>query len=177
VDPDIRDGLLAAVPHLRAFAICLCGSPDRADDLVQETLAKALAHVDRFERGTVLNAWLFRILRNQVYTEFRQGRRVVEDPEGTFAARLTALPEQDARLTHQDLLVALGKLRFPHREALLLVGAEGFSYEEAGAIIGVATGTVKSRVHRARVELAKLLGFNTSEDLGVGTLMKAAVRE
>jgi RNA polymerase sigma-70 factor, ECF subfamily len=177
MEPEIRDGLLAAVPHLRAFAISLCGSPDRADDLVQETLAKALANVDRFERGTILNAWLFRILRNHFYTELRQGRRVVEDPDGAFAARLTSQPEQDARLTHQDLLVALGKLRFHYREALLLVGAEGFSYDEAGAIIGVATGTVKSRVHRARAELAKLLGLNAIEDFGDGGLMKAAVRE
>ena len=63
-EPAVRDALLAAVPSLRAFAISLSGQVDRADDLVQDTMLRALSHIDRFERGTNLNAWLFTILRN-----------------------------------------------------------------------------------------------------------------
>ena len=67
--------LLRALPHLRAFAISLSGNVDRADDLVQETLLRALANIDRFQPGTCLQAWLFTILRNLFHTEFRRRRR------------------------------------------------------------------------------------------------------
>ena len=75
IDPTLRDQLLAAVPSLRAFAISLCGRIDRADDLVQDTLVRALTHIDRFEKGTNLNAWLFTILRNLFLSEYRKRRR------------------------------------------------------------------------------------------------------
>ncbi len=64
LDRAIRDQVLGTVPSLRAFAISLCGNIDRADDLVQETLLRALAHIDSFEPGTNMPAWLFTILRN-----------------------------------------------------------------------------------------------------------------
>jgi RNA polymerase sigma-70 factor (ECF subfamily) len=95
-EPALRDGLLAAVPSLRAFAISLCGHVDRADDLVQDTLLRALSNIDRFERGTNLNAWLFTILRNLFHSEYRKRRREVEDPDGSYAARLRVQPEQGA---------------------------------------------------------------------------------
>ena len=66
LDPAIRDQVLATVPSLRAFAISLSGNIDRADDLVQETLLRALAHIDSFEPGTNMPAWLFTILRNLI---------------------------------------------------------------------------------------------------------------
>ena len=69
LDPSLRDGLLAAVPSLRAFAISLCGNVDRADDLVQETLLRALANIDSFQPGSNLPAWLFTILRNLFRSE------------------------------------------------------------------------------------------------------------
>ena len=64
VDPDLRDQILAAIPSLRAFAISLSGNVDRADDLVQETILRALANIQSFQPGTNLPAWLFTILRN-----------------------------------------------------------------------------------------------------------------
>ena len=72
LDPAIRDQVLATVPSLRAFAISLCGHVDRADDLVQETLLRALAHIDSFEPGTNMPAWLFTILRNLFRSEYRK---------------------------------------------------------------------------------------------------------
>src|SRR3712207_6622154 len=77
-----RQKMLRAMPHLRAFAISLSGSIDQADDLVQETILRALSNIDRFQPGTDMQAWLFTILRNQFYTSFRKRRREVEDPDG-----------------------------------------------------------------------------------------------
>src|SRR5919205_2506509 len=164
-EPAIRDALLAAVPSLRAFAISLCGQVNRADDLVQDTLVRALAHIDRFERGTNLNAWLFTILRNLFHSEYRKRRREVEDPDGSYAGRLKVQPEQGSRLDFEDFRSALAKLPADQREALLLVGASGFSYEEAANICGCAVGTIKSRVNRARKKLAEILTI----ELGQGT--------
>jgi len=124
-EPELRDALLAAVPSLRAFAISLSGQVDRADDLVQDTLLRALANIDRFERGTNLNAWLFTILRNLFHSEYRKRRREVEDPDGSYAARLTVHPEQGSRLDFEDFRAALANLPADQREALLLIGASG----------------------------------------------------
>ena len=175
IDPTLRDQLLAAVPSLRAFAISLCGRIDRAYDLVQDTLVRALTHIDRFEKGTNLNAWLFTILRNLFLSEYRKRRREVEDVDGIYAAGLTSIPEQGAHLDFEDMRKALGKLPLDQREALLLVGAEGLSYEDAAEICGVAVGTIKSRVNRARTRLAQLLGLKDVEDFGPDRVTKAAL--
>src|SRR3954468_9433544 len=135
-EPAIRDALLAAVPSLRAFAISLSGQVDRADDLVQDTLLRALAHIDRFERGTNLKAWLFTILRNLFHSEYRKRRREVEDPDGSYAARLRQQPGEGGRPDSEDFPSARPKLPHDQREARRLVGASGFSYEEAAAICG-----------------------------------------
>ena len=87
-----RDDLVAAIPVLRGFARSLSGNRDRADDLVQETLAKAIANRDKYRPGTNLHAWLVTILRNQYYSEGRRRWREVSDAEGTHAARLTEPP-------------------------------------------------------------------------------------
>ena len=76
---NVREAMLEAVPSLRAFAISLCGNVDRADDLVQEALLRALANMDSFQSGTNMSAWLFTILRNEFRTEYRKRRREVED--------------------------------------------------------------------------------------------------
>ena len=80
MDESVRKAVLAAVPSLRAFAISLCGNVDRADDLVQETLLRALANIDSFQPGTNMSAWLFTILRNHFRSEYRKRRREVEGP-------------------------------------------------------------------------------------------------
>jgi RNA polymerase sigma-70 factor (ECF subfamily) len=176
VDPSFSRQMLAAVPSLRAFAISLCGSHDRADDLVQDTLMRAWKNVDRFEPGTNLNAWLFTILRNLFHSEYRKRKREVEDPDGIHASRLATRPEQGARLDFEDFQRALTKLQPDQREALLLVGAEGFSYEEAAAICNVAVGTVKSRVNRARKKLEELLYVEDGEEFGPDHMTRAALQ-
>ena len=88
----IKAELLAAIPSLRAFAMSLSGNIDRADDLVQETLVKAWSNLGSFTEGTNMSAWLFTILRNLFYSEYRKRRREVADPEGQIAGRLAPPP-------------------------------------------------------------------------------------
>ncbi len=166
---DVRNTMLAAVPSLRAFAISLCGDVDRANDLVQETLLRAWSHLDSFEPGTNMSAWLFTILRNHFRTEYRKRRREVEDADGGYAERLTAPEEQTSHIEFNELREALLKLSADQREALILVGASGFSYEEAAKICDCVIGTIKSRVNRARLRLAEILGIETVPDLAPGT--------
>lgn len=156
-EPSVQDVMLAAIPNLRAFAMSLSGNADRADDLVQETVTRAMASIGSFTPGTNMAAWLFTILRNRFRSEYRQRRREVEDPDGSYLASLKAPPEQFGRLEFKELIKALAKLPHVQREALLLVAASGFSYDEAAAICDVAVGTIKSRVSRARQLLAELL--------------------
>lgn len=153
----VKKEFLEAIPSLRAFARSLCGNAVRADDLVQETLTKALTKVDSFQEGSNAKAWLITILRNQYYSEGRKRRREVEDGEGHFAATLVAPDEPDTALEVRDLMSALQLISDDKREALLLVTASGYSYEEAADIIGTQAGTVKSRVSRARAELEELM--------------------
>src|SRR3954468_2570865 len=114
VPPDLREAMLAAIPNLRAFAMSLTHNLDAADDLVQDTILRAWANLDRFAVGTNLNAWLFTILRNAFLSRYRKKRREVEDPDGSYAARLWAPPEQPAKCDVQGMLKALGKLAVEH---------------------------------------------------------------
>jgi RNA polymerase sigma-70 factor, ECF subfamily len=166
MDHSIEAEMLRAVPHLRAFAVSLTANPERADDLVQETLLRGLANIDRFEAGTNMGAWLTTILRNQFYTMHRKRRREAEDPDGVLSANLAVLPRQGARLDFEDMLDALAKLSPRQREAVILIGAEGYSYEEAARICNTSIGTIKSRVNRARTRLAEILGFDRAQGFG-----------
>lgn len=172
-DPGVREAMLAAVPGLRAFAIALCGKIDHADDLVQETLLRALTHIDSFAPGTNMSAWLFTILRNLFRSEYRKRRREVEDGDGRFSASLKSQPHQPSHMEFQEMRAALAKLPPDQREALILVAASGFSYEEAAQICGSAVGTIKSRVNRARARLAELLAIEDIRDIGPDSTMQA----
>jgi len=174
LDPTIRDQVLATVPTLRAFAISLCGNIDRADDLVQETLLRALSHIDSFEPGTNMPAWLITILRNQFREQYRKRQREVEDADDRYAEMLQSHPEQTGRVEFEDFRRALAKLPAEQREALILVGASGFSYDDAAAICGCVVGTIKSRVSRARSRLADLLVIDSVDDFGPDRAIRAA---
>ncbi|MGE0523355.1 MAG: sigma-70 family RNA polymerase sigma factor [Variibacter sp.] len=177
LDPSVRDAVLAAVPSLRAFAISLSGNVDRADDLVQETMLRALANIHSFQPGTNMSAWLFTILRNLFRSEYRKRRREVEDTDGSYADSLKSHPEQVGRVEFEEFRVALGKLPPDQREALILVGASGFSYEEAAEICGCAVGTIKSRVNRARGRLAELMQIEGAEDFGPDHTTRAVLAD
>jgi len=171
-----HDDLLSTIPSLRAFAISLSGKRDRADDLVQETLTKAWKHQDSFTPGTNLKAWLYAILRNEFYSQMRKKGREVEDVDGNFSSQLAVHAEQPGFLDLADMRIALTKLPADQREALLLVGASGLSYEETAEICGVAVGTIKSRVNRARRKLSELLNVEGESEFGPDAEVEAIVR-
>ena len=162
--PGLKADLIAAIPNLRAFAVSLCGNADRADDLVQETLVKAWSGLASFEEGTNLTAWLFTILRNIYYSDFRKRRRETSDPDGALAARLVSPATQNVHMDFLDFRAALQKLPADQREALILIGATGLSYDEAAAVCGCAPGTMKSRVNRARNKLSEILALGSTVD-------------
>jgi RNA polymerase sigma-70 factor, ECF subfamily len=149
--------LVSQMPGLRSFARSLCGNGALADDLVQEACESAMANARSFRSGSNMGAWLFTILRNKFYSHLRKRRREVEDTDGSYAGSLRTLPVQDPAVDLRDASEALGKLPRAQREALLLVGQGGFTYEEAASTSGCAIGTIKSRTHRARLQLAALL--------------------
>ncbi|MBP6030779.1 MAG: sigma-70 family RNA polymerase sigma factor [Sphingobium sp.] len=156
-DDAFKRELATVIPHLRAFGRSLSGSRDIADDLVQETLLKAWAARSRFQAGTNMRAWTFIILRNHFLSQKRRARFTGEWDD-LVADRILAAPAgQDKQLELADMQRALLLLPESQREALILVGAGGFAYEEAAEICGVAVGTVKSRVARARSALERLL--------------------
>lgn len=167
-ESDPREQLVEHLRPLRAFAISLTRNVAAADDLVQDTILKAWASIDKFQTGSNLQAWLFTILRNTYYSSLRKSRREVSDPDGVYAAGLSVKPDHDGRMAFTDFLRAFDALSDEHREVLILVGASGFSTEEAAKMMGVAAGTVKSRASRARKRLAQLLGLAEGEGMFSG---------
>jgi RNA polymerase sigma-70 factor (ECF subfamily) len=154
----IDDDILACLPHLRAFARSLTGNRDRADDLVQDAVLRALSAASQFTPGTNFKAWIFTILRNLYFNEFRRNRAFMRPLETADLETHATAPAQQAGLEFDDFRRAFGTLPAEQREALVLVGADGFRYEEAAAICGCPIGTIKSRVARARGEIERLLG-------------------
>jgi RNA polymerase sigma-70 factor (ECF subfamily) len=144
---------------LRAFAISLCRSESAADDLVQETLLRAWSKSDKFQPGTSLRAWLFTILRNIYYSNYRKRAREVQDSDALYVRRLKVFGDQESHLDLEDFRGALAKLPAEQCEVLVLVGASGHSYEEAAKICKVKVGTIKSRLNRGRSKLTELLAL------------------
>jgi RNA polymerase sigma-70 factor, ECF subfamily len=175
LNPTIRGEILANAPCLRKFAMSLCGTIDGADDLVQETFLRALIHIDSFQPGTNLAAWLVTILRNLFREQYRKRRREVEDVDGHYAEMLKTEPEQTARIEFGEFRAVLAKLPAEQRQALILVGASDLSCDEAAAECGCAAGTIKSRAHRARARLAGMLAIDASDDFGPDRVTRAVV--
>lgn len=155
-DSALHEEMLELLPVLRASARALTRCPFESDDLVQETLTKAIAKSNQFTPGTNLRAWLCTIQRNTFYTNYHRRTRepvlVVDELPGYHSAA-----SQDWFLKLKDVDRAMDKLHQDQREAVVLVGGAGFSYEEAAEICDCALGTIKSRVSRARTALLQHL--------------------
>jgi RNA polymerase sigma-70 factor, ECF subfamily len=137
--------------------------------------SKAWQHLDHFEEGTNLRAWLFTILRNTYFSELRGRRREVEDVDGKKTASLSVAPAQQDHVDIQDFRKVLSLLPADQREALVLVGAVGMSYEEAAEVAQCAVGTIKSRVNRARIKLTDMLGMTDADVFGADAATQAIV--
>lgn len=159
---EFRARLVNSLPRLRRFALCLTRSKEQAEDLVNDTIVRALNAEARFESGTNIDAWLCTILRNQHISNARQGRRTVcvDDLNDDMPS---ASGGQIAAVEFSEMRNAISKVSPEHRELLLMVAAFGLSYEEAAELCKCAVGTVKSRLNRARLEMQRRLAATTSK--------------
>jgi len=149
----------ACVPALRRYARALTGNPDRADDLVQDCLERAIRKHALFRPLGPVQAWLFRILLNLYRNELRRLRRQGETvPIEALPAEPALAPAQPGRLALAEMARAIQALPAEQREALMLVALEGMAYEEAAAILGIPKGTLMSRLGRARAALRMMTG-------------------
>lgn len=153
---DFHEQLKTILPRLRIYALSLTRDRDSADDLVHDTVIKALTGRNSFQPGTNLAAWLFRIQRNEFISGLRR-RRPTVPVDTAIAESLSHPPHQDSGLIMREFMSAFGKLAAAQREALLLAVLEGLPYETIAEHTGVSVGTVKSRISRARDTLERLL--------------------
>jgi RNA polymerase sigma-70 factor (ECF subfamily) len=167
--------LIALIPHLRAFSRALCGRRAIAEDMAQEALMKAWRAQASFQPGTNLKAWLFTILRNEIYSNARRAWREAHWDADKAERIPAAANKQEWTMDLSDTARALRGLPETQREALILVAAGGFSYEEAAGICGAPVGTVKSRVARARTALVNILDGDTPLPPAFPTSMPAAL--
>lgn len=153
----MSDDILGYIPALRAYARALCKSLPDADDLVQETLLRAIEKSHLYQPGTNMRAWLFTIMRNHFISSCRKSARERTGPTDCASLQPKVEPNQEWHLQVTELRAALEAMPLHYREALVLVGALGESYIDAARILECDIGTIKSRVNRARAMLRKAL--------------------
>ena len=163
--PDFNDLLESQIPRLRRYSRALTRDTQRADDLVQDTLVRALMKQDRWEPGTNLRAWLFTLMHNQYVNNVRRANREAGTIDiDDVSSSLVATTDPTASRQLYELERALGQLADEQREVILLVGLEGFSYEDAAKILAVPVGTVRSRLSRGRESLRRQFGIEEEID-------------
>lgn len=162
--PGFGDRLVAFLPNLRRYAITLCRSADRADDLVQLACERAIANAASFEPGSRFDAWLFRILRNLWIDQLRRQKTAgPADDIADHEANLGTDPRGavEARMMLSAAWQGIERLPDEQREVLMLVCVEEFSYRDAAEMLGIPIGTVMSRLARARSAIASQLGIES----------------
>jgi RNA polymerase sigma-70 factor, ECF subfamily len=155
---DFNELIERQIPKLRRYARALTHSTDRADDLVQDTLIRALAKAHLWQAGTDLRAWLFAVMHNQHVNTVRRASRqesMIDIEE--MSSSLTASSDPTASRQLHELERAIACLPGEQREVILLVGLEEMSYQEAAQVLGVPVGTVRSRLSRGRDALRRLM--------------------
>ncbi|KXF79150.1 hypothetical protein ATN84_05310 [Paramesorhizobium deserti] len=155
---DLKDQMASILPALRAFSRTFFKNPDDADDLVQETLRKALGSIHQFTPGTSMKSWLFTIMRNTYNTAVRLKLREVTGSERCISENCSTSANQEWVSRARELQDALHEIHPEMREVIILVSVMGSSYEEAAEICGCAIGTIKSRLNRGKAQLLEKLG-------------------
>jgi RNA polymerase sigma factor (sigma-70 family) len=155
--------IVELIPALRAFARTFYRDKTEADDLVQETLTRALTSIHQFQTGTNLKSWLFTIMRNTFYTKVRIDTREAPGRIDCASSRPATDPTQEWSARGREIAAAIDRLPSQQREVIMLIGVLGVPYEEAASICGCAMGTIKSRLNRARRKLLDELGEATPE--------------
>jgi RNA polymerase sigma-70 factor, ECF subfamily len=149
----------AVIPRLTRYARALTHDFIAADDLVQESLSRALAKIHMWQKGTDLRAWLFTILHHQHISQVRRAAREGARLQLSENDRSSIEPHQSKRLELRDLERALDKLPEEQRSAIMLVGLEEMRYDEVASILNLPVGTVRSRVSRGRETLRTATGL------------------
>ncbi len=141
---------------LRRYALVLTRNGDAAEDLVQETLVKAIAASDRWEPGTDLRVWMFRIMHNTHISERR--RHQVRELAKPLLPKPVDTTDPTMRIELQQVLDALDQLPEAQRQPIALIALQEMSYAEAASILDVPLGTFYSRIGRGRTALRRILG-------------------
>ncbi|WP_283179556.1 sigma-70 family RNA polymerase sigma factor [Gemmobacter sp. 24YEA27] len=164
-DGAASENVVEMIPFLRIYARNLTRGGPEADDLVQETLVKALANIDRFQPGTNLRAWLFTIMRNSFLTGIMKRNREPVGGQDCVSGQVISFPVHDANIACNRVMQAIRRLPSQYREALVLVFLVGESYQDVARICDCAIGTVKSRISRGRQMLMDDLQMTELRDL------------
>jgi RNA polymerase sigma-70 factor (ECF subfamily) len=154
---DLRPLIAHEIPRLRRYARALVRNQETADDLVQDTLVRALSKLHLWQPGTDLRAWLFTLMHNQYVNFVRRAVREGSQTPIENALDLGHQANQTTSLTLRDLQSALDKLPEEQRTVVLLIGLEGMRYEEVAEILNVPVGTIRSRLSRAREALREMM--------------------
>lgn len=154
--------LVGELPRLRRYARALTGDKHRADDLVQDTVERALHKAALWRRGSKLDAWLMTLMHNIFINQWRAGRKEAGATLDELPSEPCTRPSQSDALEVRDLHAALARLPLEQRAVLLLVTLDERSYEEAAAILDIPLGTVMSRLSRARERLRRELAGETA---------------
>jgi RNA polymerase sigma-70 factor, ECF subfamily len=164
-----------AIPRLRRYAFALTRNMSRADDLVQDTLVRAIANQRCWQWGTNLRAWLFTIMHNQNVNVVRRSAResAAVELDDAWPGPTTAT-DPAAGLLLRDLDRAFAQISREQRQVILLVGLEGISYGEAARILDVPLGTIRSRLSRGRESLRTLMDLRDETEATSGAAITSA---
>jgi len=157
----MSDDILSHIPALRIFARSLCGRLGDPDDLVQDTLLRAIEKVGSYRPGSNMRAWMFTIMRNRFYNDRIKRSRERPGAENCVSSQPVSQPDQYWHVRGREIEAALLGLPLAYREAVVLVLVTGESYQCAAEILGCDIGTVKSRISRGRRLLQAALGAET----------------
>lgn len=160
MDETIRREMIAFLPRLRRFAYGLTGSADTADDLLQATCERAIRHIDKWQPGTRLDSWMYRIARNLYLNELRSRKvrgETAESPGPAAEGSFDGARAVESRIAYERVRAHLARLPEEQRSVLLLITVEGLSYREVADLLDLPIGTVTSRLARARIALKDFL--------------------
>jgi RNA polymerase sigma-70 factor (ECF subfamily) len=162
---EFRQGMIALLPRLRRFAYALTRDLEQADDLVQDACARALANRDKWQAGTRLDSWMYRIAQN-IWLDRRRSPRLRQ--ETPLDDEVVNMPGSDGRVVTEErlTLAAVGKcldrLSAEQQVLVAMVCVDGLSYKEAASALGIPIGTVMSRLAAARQALYRIMGAEQS---------------
>lgn len=151
------------IPRLRRYAMFLARDPEKADDLVQECLVRAIDNIDKFQLGTNIRSWLMTILHNIFVNETKK-RRPLLTQDGVIERATPIEGGQEARHQMRDVQRAFESLSWQHRQIIWFICVEQMDYNEVARQLDVPVGTVRSRLCRAREHLKRLMELESEKD-------------